>query len=230
MAKRYYMGFAASQQLEEDSLTLLRNFDSDVAESQVSQFEKVMDNFLPEMIQSLLLDSTDAVGIQGWGHKFVHSTADVMTKTAHVLMHKMIKNRSNDDLVPMVVYVETKPLYGRKRPVPVKHLSPVKLKKDFYDRVSFVIEEIKQGRAEDVQEELHDLMSQTVDIMLDGFMDRAIALATLNVVMRKIANGAVATCRGAGHAVVNKVFKKLESHQLTELAHFYENMLVTAEA
>ena len=72
-------------------------------------------------------------------------------------------------------------------------------------------------------------MSLTVDIMLEGFMKRAINLLKHGFVVRKIADGAIATCQAAGHGVVNKVFKKLDDEQMLHLANYFDTLILSAQ-
>ena len=85
----------------------------------------------------------------------------------------------------------------------------------------------KKGRTVD---ELHQVMLQVVDIVLEGFMLRAVRLLKLNFVMRKLVDATAATCRGAGHMVVNKVLKNLDNDQLDRMAEYFDKLIFTADS
>ena len=53
------------------------------------------------------------------------------------------------------------------------------------------------NRPHQVRPELHDVMTLVVDVMLQGFMKRSVDMLKMNFIVRKVADGAVATCKAA---------------------------------
>lgn len=228
MATKYYLGFASSPELENAAIVLLDNFARDVKESQVPHMEQTMDYFVPELLDAFLVRTVDAVGLSPMATKLVHSTADVISKTARMLVPQLLRKRSNEELRPLGGFVDE--LYVRPETSSNgKACTGCEIDKATYDRMQRVIAEVRAGNGKQVEPELHDLMSLVVDIMLDRIMKRAIDLIKLNFVVRKIADGAIATCKAAGHGVVNKVFKKLEEEQLVHVANYFDELLIRAE-
>jgi len=228
MPTKYYLGFASSPELENAAIVLLDNSAKNVKESHVPHMEKTMEFFVPEMMQAFLVGTVDAVGLNHTATKIVHTTADLIGKTANMLVPHLLRKRSNEELEPLVDFVDD--IYVRADTTSTgKASTGCEIDKHTYDRMQYVISEVRAGNGQQVLPELHDLMSQVVDIMLEGFMKRSISLIKLNFVVRKISDGAVSTCKAAGHGVVNKVFKKLEEEQLIHVANYFDQLIFTAE-
>lgn len=228
MATKYYLGFASSPALEQSSITLLDNFSRNVKDSQVAHMERSMDLFIPELLQAFLVGTVDAVGLSPMATKIVHSTAELLDKTGKMLVGQMLKKRSNDELRPLANYVDD--IYIRPETCSAgKAYTGCEIDKRTYDRIKHTTAEIRDGRGQQALPELHELMVVVVDVMLEGFMKRAIDLLKHNFIVRKVADGAIATSKAAGHGVVNKVFKKLDDDQLIHLANYFDELVISAE-
>jgi len=228
MPTKYYLGFASSPALEQSAIDLLKMSASNTRDSLVPHMEKSMDLFVPELVQAFLVGTVDALGLSPMATRIIHSTAELIDKTAKMLVGQLLKKRSNDELKPLVGFVDD--IYLRPETTSTgKAATGCELDKRDYDRIQHVIAEVRAGNARQVLAELHDLMTLVVDTMLEKLMKRPIALLPLNFVVRKIADGAVATCKAAGHGVINKVFKNLDDDQLVHLANYFDTLVLTAE-
>lgn len=228
MPTKYYLGFASSPELENAAIVLLDNFARNVKESQVPHMEKTMEYFIPELLHAFLVGTVDAVGLSSTATKIVHTTADLIGKTANMLVPQLLRKRSNEELRPLGGFVDD--LYVRPQTCSQGvACTGCEIEKETYDQIQHVIAEVRAGNGQQVLPQLHDLMSLVVDIMMDRLMKRAIDLIKLNFVVRKIADGAMATCKAAGHGVVNKVFKKLDDDQLIHVANYFDQLVFTAE-
>ena len=228
MPTKYYLGFATSPELENAAIVLLDSYARNVKESLVPHMEKTIELFVPELLQAFLVGTVDAVGLNSTAGKIVHTTADVIAKTSSMLVPHLLRKRSNEELRPLSGFVDE--TYVRPDVCSTgKAGTGCEIDKATYDRMQRVISEVRAGNGQEVLPELHDLMSLTVDIMLEGFMKRSIGLIKLNFVVRKIADGAISTCKAAGHGVVNKVFKKLSDDQLIHVANYFDGLIFSAE-
>lgn len=228
MPTKYYLGFASSPELENAAIVLLDNFARNVKESQVPHMEKTMEYFIPELLHAFLVGTVDAVGLSSTATKIVHTTADLIGKTANMLVPQLLRKRSNEELRPLGGFVDD--LYVRPQTCSKGvACTGCEIEKETYDQIQHVIAEVRAGNGQQVLPQLHDLMSLVVDIMMDRLMKRAIDLIKLNFVVRKIADGAMATCKAAGHGVVNKVFKKLDDDQLIHVANYFDQLVFTSE-
>ena len=225
---KYYLAFASSQDLESRAIELLDRHERGVKDSHVPLMESTMDLFIPELLHAFLVGTVDAIGLSNMATKIVHSTSDLLTKTARMLVPHMLKKRSNKELEPMIGFVDE--VYVRKEMANSDQAyTGCEIDKPTYDRIQRVIAEIRAGNGQEVRGELNDLMGLTVDLLLEGLMKKAVGLVKHGFVVRKIIDGAVATSQAAGHGVVNKVFKKLDDEQMVRLADYFDTLVISAQ-
>ena len=86
MPTKYYLAFASSRDLEGAAIELLRRHENGVKDSHIPLMESTMDYFIPEMLDAFLVRTVDAIGLSSMPTKVVHSTADVIGKTAKMLV------------------------------------------------------------------------------------------------------------------------------------------------
>ena len=225
---KYYMAFASSEKLENSAIELLDRRQRGVKDSHIPLMESTMDYFIPELMDAFLVGTVDAIGLSKMATKVVHSTADVIGKTSKMIVPHLLRKRSNKELDPLIDFVDE--IYIRKETTSDNvAYTGCEIDKNTYDRMKAVTKEIRAGNGQQVRGELNDLMSLTVDLLLEGLMKRAISLVKQGFVVRKITDGAIATCRAAGHGVVNKVFKNLDDEQMLRLANYFDNLVISAD-
>lgn len=228
MPTKYYLAFASSKDLEGATIELLERHERGVKDSHIPLMESTMDYFVPEMLDAFLVHTVDAIGLSNMATKVVHSTADVIGKTARMLVPQLLKKRSNDELTPMIEFVDE--IYVRDHQSSNgKACTGCEMDKATYDRMTRVVADVQAGKVEENRAELSELMSLTVDLLLEGLMKRAVNTLKHGFVVRKISDGAIATCQAAGHGVVNKVFKKLDDKQMLHLADYFDTLIISAE-
>lgn len=228
MPTKYYLAFASSKDLEGAAIELLDRHARGAKDSHVPLMESTMDFFIPEMLHAFLVGTVDAIGLSGMSTKVVHSTADVVGKTAKMLVPHLLKKRSNEELEPLIGFVDD--IYVRPEQADTgKASTGCEIDKATYDRMKRVVAGIQAGDVEGNRAELTELMSLTVDLLLEGLMKKAVGLLKHGFVVRKIADGAIATCQAASHGVVNKVFKKLDDEQMLHMADYFDSLIISAE-
>ena len=228
MTTRYFLAFGASPDLISAADKVLDLHATQAPESWASHFDHLVELFIPGFLNAFLVDTCDAVGLSPRASKIIHSTSKTMSKTISAMVGHLLKKRSNDELIPMAEFVDD--VYLRPDQCSSGKASVgCEIDKDLFDEVHRVTAEVRNGRLEEVRAELSSVMIRVVDATIESMMIRAIGLLKVNFVVKKICDAAVATCRGAGHMVVNKVFKNLDEESMLALGVFFEDMLVTDE-
>ncbi|MDX1695176.1 MAG: hypothetical protein R3208_15530 [Ketobacteraceae bacterium] len=228
MTKKYYLGFKASPGLVENAEKLLANRDAGHPEPYAPTMHELVRYFVPELLDAFLLQTADAVGLSQRASRIVHSASDTIAKAATALVGKLLAKRSNEELAGLVEFVDDTFLRAEICSNNADSCG-CEMPKKMYDDIKRLMQEIRDGNAEQHRPEINAVMLKTVDVVLEGFMIRAISLLKINFVLRKVSDAAIVTCRGAGHMVVNKVFKNLDEEQLRRLADYFDDLLLEAD-
>ena len=228
MTTRYFLAFPASAELISAADKVLDLHATQATESWVPHFDHLIDLFVPGFLNAFLVDTCDAVGLSPRSSKIIHSTTNTLSKTISAMVGKLLKKRSNEELIPMAEFIDE--VYLREDQCSTGRNSVgCEIDKALFDEIHRVTGEVRDGRLEEVRDELTAVMLNVVDATIESMMVRTISLLKTNFVVRKICDAAVATCRGAGHMVVNKVFKNLDEESMLHLGVFFEEMLVSDE-
>lgn len=228
MATKYYLGFKASESLHQCADEVLENRANQSVKPYAPMMNELVKYFVPELLDSFLIQTADAVGLSPRASKIVHGAADTIGKASSVLVGKLLAKRSNDELEGMVSFVDETYLRAATCSNGANSVG-CEIDKDLYDQMKRLVADVQAGKTQEVMPELHDVMIKTVDVVLDGFMLKAISLLKINFVLRKICDATIITCRGAGHMVVNKVFKSLDDDQMKRLADYFDELIISAE-
>lgn len=228
MTTRYFMAFAAKDDLKQAADKVLELREQNAKESWVPYFDDMLDLFIPAFLDSMLVDTCDAVGLSPKASKIIHSSCDTLSHTISAMIAKLIKKRSNEEMIPLVEFTDD--VYLRAANCSTGHDSVgFQLEKELYDEIQHLLKEIRRGKLEQHRDDLINVMIKTVDVAIENMMVRIISLLKINFVVRKICDAAVATSRGACHLVVHKVFKNLDEESMLRLGDFFEGLLVTEE-
>ena len=228
MTTKYYLGFKASDTLAQSAGQVLINRDSGGAQPYAPMAKEIVKLFVPELLDAFLIKVADAIGLSHAAAKIVHGAADTIAKASSALIVKLLAKRSNAELEKMVQFIDETYLRAASCSIGEDGCG-CEISHTLYEKMKYLVGEMQNGNIRDIQQELHDTMLETVDVVIDGFMLRAIRTIELNFVLRKLCDATVATCRGAGHMVVNKVFKHLDDDELVRLAHYFDGLIVTAD-
>ena len=228
MTTKYYLGFKSSPGLVASAQALLDNRDTGHTEPYAPMMNEVVKYFVPELLDAFLIQTADAVGLSHRASKIVHGAAETIGKASSVLVGKLLSKRDNDELAGLVEFVDDTYLRAATCSNGADSCG-CEISQELHDQMKRLVTEIRAGNAQQVMPELHKVMITTVDVVLEGFMIRAIGLIKINFVLRKVCDATIATCRGAGHMVVNKVFKALDDAQLQRLANYFDDLILSAE-
>lgn len=227
MTKRYYLAFKSSPDLVDNAEKLLSNRAQGGNQPYAPMMNELVKYFIPELLDSFLIKTADAVGLSHRASRIVHGAADTIGKASSVLVGKLLAKRSNEELEDLVQFVDDTYLRDETCSNGVNSCG-CEISQELYDQIKRLVSEVRAGNADAVRAEIHDVMIDTVDVVLEGFMVRAISLLKTNFVLRKVCDATIVTCRSAGHMVVNRVFKHLDDDQLLRLAEYFDDLIVTA--
>lgn len=226
---KYYIGFASSEKLVHETKRLLELRGNVPPPTMLKPLESAIDAFVPDVLSNFLVDCCATIGVGPTAQKVVNGAVDTINSAARLLVGQLLKKRTDEEIVAMVGFIDEIYLPANRSSLGVDSTG-AEIPKAKFDEMKHVTSEILAGRAQEVLPQLHVLMIEVADLVQDAFMKRPLALLNLNFVVRKVVDGTFATCKAAAHMVVNRVFKQLNDEELVRLAHYFNKMMITAEA
>ncbi|CBL43803.1 hypothetical protein HDN1F_02200 [gamma proteobacterium HdN1] len=226
---QYFIGFQASEQLTTQAKRLLELRGNVPPQTLLKPLEQVVEPFIPEVLTNMLANSVEAVGLSPMASKVVNGAVDTLNSAARLLVSKLLKKRSDDEIVNMSGFIDDIYLPANRTSNGLDCCGAEISQKDF-EEMKFIISEIRAGRAQSVVPRLNAIMIDVADLVLESFMKRPLSVLDLNFVIRKVVDGTFATSRAATHMVVNRVYKQLNDEELLRFADYFDKQLFSATA
>ncbi|PCJ44487.1 MAG: hypothetical protein COA99_06815 [Moraxellaceae bacterium] len=227
MTTRYFLSFPASVPLAHEIEALLELQIHSPTEKVVPHVERLMELFVPTFLKGALTDVGDAAMLSPRANKVIASAVATIAKTVSFMLGKMIKKRSNEELAELIEFIGDTYISSGQCSSGVTSIG-CDIGEDLFVNLKRLMGEVRKGNLEEVREEQGEVMIQIVNKYIDNMMQNMIDTLSVNFVVKKICNAAVATCRGAGHMVVNRVFKGMDEEAMINVVDFFEDRLVTA--
>jgi len=228
MATRYFLAFPASDALVTAGERLLDQHAKQSKDSLVPNIDSLLDVFIPSFMRAIMSDVGDAVQLGPKASKVIHSASSTISKTLGFMLGKMIKKRSNDELADFMAFIQDIYLRADQNSSGVASVG-CEITEELYTTMHRLMVIMKDGRLEEIRDEQAQVMLQIVDSYVNNMMKRMIGTIPVNFVVKKICDGGIVTSRGAGHMVVNKVFKGMDEASMERLSDYFEAMMVTTD-
>jgi hypothetical protein len=225
---QHYLGFTASPALATEARLLISRRDAKASPKELHAIlERVVNLFVPECLNSFLVECCNVIGLSPMAMKVVNGGVDTINGACTLLISQLMKKRTDDEILAMVDFVDNI-FVPADRVSTGKDSVGAKVSESQFNEMKHITREIQAGRAAEVTEALHRLMIEVADIIQDRLMHEPIKVLNLGFVMRKMTDGAFATTKGASHMVVNRVFKKLSDNELLRMSSYFDALLITA--
>lgn len=216
---RIYIATPSPQQLEDNTNLFLAAMKSGSRAPQNQLFTTITFDFLDLMLQALFFGPTAQITLNSFRQRLTDALGSVIKSTAHGLIRSIIAKLSNEELRPLVAYVEDRRIYLDG----ISHTT-FPLPTHFATRFQVLHEAIMSGNRDNIDEQI-DVMNEFIDIALQYLLRIPIDLLKLGFIARKGAELGHATVRALAHSTVRKLATdiSLEENQKLSL-YFYQLM------
>lgn len=229
MATRYYMGFQASQRLSEISHRIVENREQGHKEPYAPMMNEFVSLMVAELLHSFLTETAQKTEITPRKIKIVSGAVDKIDGAVRFLAGKLIGDRSNKELAGIVAYMDYVYLPAAMVPSNQDTIA-CEISPDLYHRMRTIESELDGGNLKQIRKDLDKVLKNVVDAVTEGFMVVPLERYKFNFLLRKVRDGAVATCKTTAGLVVSKVFSGLEEQQLRQLAAHFDTIAIELDS
>lgn len=228
MEKNYYLSLVASPEFTAKADRLLVMRAQGEPEPYVPAMLDLVDCFVPEVISGLMMGAAHAISLPERSIKILNSATGTIIKAINLLVSKLLKKRSNTELLPLVDYVEDIYLPAELC-ANGRYSIGCRIDAELRDELLFLVEQARAGKTEQYRSQIDDIWYRMVDAIIEGFMINALSRMEMKYVIRKISDASVATCRKTGSFVVTRVFRRITDQQFVDLGMFFVNQMQTVK-
>lgn len=224
-----YLGIPASEALRIDTEHFLRNMEDRLPEDQNALLVSVMERFLDEVIDTLIIGMCDAVQLQGVGRKTVNVTVATLRGTAHMLSRRVLRGMKNDEVRGLASHVDDLHLTAHDADGKPVAWTVIPLEKALLAEIlrlhMLIRNEPPQRHMKDTQAMLVGLMEAVVEHLYV----RTMATLKLGMVSRKIVEVGYKTVHSGTHGLISRVVPQLSDEQVRDAADFIVDRIVLAD-
>lgn len=221
-----YLGIPASEALRIDTEHFLRNMEDRLPADQNALLVSVMERFLDEVIDTLIIGMCDAVQLQGVGRKTVNVTVATLRGTAHMLSRRVLRGMKNEEVRGLASHIDDLHLVAHDADGKPVAWTVIPLERRLLAEIlrlhTLILVEPPQRHMKDTQAMLVALMETVVEHLYV----RTMATLKLGMVSRKIVEVGYKTVHSGTHGLISRVVPQLSDEQVREAAGFIVNLIV----
>lgn len=224
-----YAGIRTSDRLRGDVDTFINNMRDRVPADQNALLVSVMERFLDEAIEGLVIGMCDAVKLQGVGRKTVNVTVATVRGTFHMLSGRVLRGMKNNDVRDLAEHMDDVRLLLPDEQGNVVSWTVVPLGPHLLDEILRLQEAIQVDSPQQHMADIQAMLFQFMEAVVEYFYVRTLATLRLGLIARKLVEMGYKTVHSGAHGLIKRVVPQLSDQQVRDAADFLVNLIVYAE-
>lgn len=214
-----YVAIPSPPRLEENTDRFLAAMKAGSRESQSPVFTQIAFDFVDAMLGALFFGPTRQIELHGMRQKLVDGLGSVIEKTSHGLIRQVVAKLSNEEMRPLLAFVEERRLNLDGTPYISFPLTP-----HFTTRFEALHEATMSGSRDNIEEQVA-VMNEFVDISLDYMMKKPIDMLKLGFIARKGADLGYSSVRSLAHSTVRKLAHDTSLEENQRLSMYFYGLM-----
>lgn len=225
-----YAGIRTSDRLRDDVDTFINNMRDQVPADQNALLVAVMERFLDEAIEGLVIGMCDAVKLQGIGRKTVNVTVATVRGTFHMLSARVLRGMKNGDVRDLAEHMDDVRLLKPDGQGNLESWTVVPLEPHVLREILRLHALIKDQPPRQHMADIQAMLFQFMEAVVEYFYVRTLATLRLGLIARKLVEMGYKTVHSGAHGLIKRVVPQLTDQQVRDAADFIVNLIVHAEA
>ncbi len=225
----FFMAFKTSVRLRQNTEAFIANLAAGQVQPQSDLLMRVMEDFVDEAIQVYFVQPMEVAQLNPVGRKMVMVAVTTIRKTAQLVLGKVLKKLSNEELVPIAEYMDEVMFRDRCNPEAAGFIA-FPLSNELRERFRQIAQRAHTGQPHQVVPDLVEAFSAITDEALKAFFEKPVALLKLGPVLKKMTVLGVDTTRSATNTLLKKLFNTMEPSQLVASIDYFEALMIEGGA
>ena len=225
----YYTAFAASESLQHLNESFVAELALSPSRALAPDIVRLLELFSDECMNAYFLRPVEMIDLNPMGKKVVLGGVSAIKKTIKFALKKVLGKMPNNELVPLADYIDSmllKPEEGSDLPTYIA----VELPGELYQRITGVVQKGRDTEPHLVAKDFSIALCDLVDVAMESYFERPIAMMTLGYLSEKIARLANDTVSSGAKTVIKKVTKTMRNEELLAFFWFAESIIVDGPA
>lgn len=221
-----WLGIRASERLRVDVDALVNNIRDHVPQEQNPLLVSVMENFLDEAAEGLVIGMCDAVNLQGVARKTVDITVATVRGTGHVLSRRVLRGMKNDEVRGLAEHMNDLRLAVRGEGESEVAYTVVPLDCALLAEILRLHGLVREGSARTHMKDIQAMLEGITEAVIEHFYVRTLATLRLGPIARKVVAMGYKTVHSGVHGLIHRVVPQLSDEQVRDAADFIVALII----
>lgn len=224
-----YIALRNSHALRDDVALFVNNIRDGIAQDQNPLLVRIMEGFLDEAVDTLIVGGSEAMQLQGMSRRMVDMTVATIKATCHMLSRRVLRNMKNEDVRALAEHMDDLRLSrhgddGEWRAWTVIPLPPA-LYAEMLRLDALINAESPQPHLGAIQ----DMLFALIDVVVEHVYVRTLATLRLGPIARKLVEMGYATAHGGARKLIAGVLPRLADEQVRQAANFLLDLVIRVD-
>jgi hypothetical protein len=221
-----YFAFVASNDLRDQSLSLLEKFQNRDPAPLNKPFIQLAQIFVDEVMDALLLNIVKGAEENHPSAKMLEQLASIVKSTVHGLIKQILGKMSNEEMQPLASYITDTRLTINHQGQVTDYVT-FELPEDFFNRYQTVLQAGSEGQS--INAELLACVEIFSELSHKAFYQEPVDRVKLGFVGRKLADVGGAALRKGSKSTIRSAIPKLHGVDLERVSAYLLTLLLRAD-
>jgi hypothetical protein len=221
-----YVGIRNSDGLRRDIDLFLENIHNRINEPQHPLLAHVMEQFLDEALQGLLISACDAVQFQGFARRAVEMTANTIKGTCRLLSKKILKGMRNDELLGLAEHMDQMRFVTRDANQYPVGFTVMPVSDSLQAEIDTLLKGLDQPPDSRTPAQIESVLHQLLETCVEYMYFRTLTQLRLGPLARRMVKLGYETVHSGMNSLIRHVVSHLSEQQQKEFIHFSQGLVI----
>jgi hypothetical protein len=224
-----YIALRNSPALRDEVALFIDNIRAGLPQDQNPLLVRIMERFLDEAVDTLIVGGSDAMQLHGMSRRMVDMTVSTIKATCHMLSRRVLRNMKNDDVRALAEHMDDLRLARAGAGGEARSWTVIPLPPALYAEMLRLDALICAGAPQPHLGAIQDMLFALIDVVVEHVYVRTLATLRLGPIARKLVEMGYATAHGGARKLIAGVLPRLSDEQVRLAASFCLELVIRVE-
>ncbi len=224
-----YVGLRNSLTLREDVDLFINNIRSGLPADQNPLLVRIMENFLDEAIDSLIVAGSDAMQLHGASRRLVDMTVSTIKTTLHMLSRRVLRNLKNADMRELAEHMDDLRLVRLDAAGELRAWTVIPLPASLYAEMLRLNALIDPESPKPHLAAIQKMLFELIDVVVAHMYVRTLETLHLGPIARRLVEMGYSTAHGGARKLIAGILPRLSDGQVRLAATFCIDLVIRVE-
>lgn len=224
-----YIALRNSRQLRDDVALFVNNIRDGIPQDQNPLLVRIMEGFLDEAVDTLIIGGSEAMQLQGMSRRMVDMTVSTIKATCHMLSRRVLRNMKNDDVRALAEHMDDLRLARHSSDGELRSWTVIPLPPALFAEMLRLDALINIESPQPHLGAIQDMLFALIDVVVEHVYVRTLATLRLGPIARKLVEMGYATAHGGARKLIAGVLPRLADEQVRQAGNFCLDLVIRVD-